>query len=406
MDDLVYLPLSKKASGFAVNIAINDREESDKVLSDAGVIAIVAFIVSGDYESAMGFRARAMAARLSENYDVQIVYRSRHKIISIVKVFSFLVRVRPVASYVFDISYTGVVASGLYKFMFGNCLVIETGDAIVELARSMGRGKVGLGLTKLLEKIAFLVADRIVVRGTFHQELLSRQGIDAVLIQDGVDADGFMPEDVSDLRKQYGLEGVMTVGLIGSSIWSEKLQMCYGWDLVEVIRLLKEKPLKGIMIGGGSGIAHLKALCREYGIADKIVFLGHVPYDQLSRYLQLIDICLSTQTNDIVGKVRTTGKLPLYLAAGRYVLASKVGEAALVLEKEMLVDYEGVKDQEYPRKLRERIEDILEHPETLTRAARNVTLANKHFDYAVLAPRMKQVIAGTIERGSGRNNSH
>jgi glycosyltransferase involved in cell wall biosynthesis len=390
-----------------VNIAINDRKESDKVLSDTGVIAIVAFVVSGDYESALGFRARAMAARLSENYNVQIVYRSRRKIISILKIFSFLVRVRPLASYVFDISYTGVVASGLYKFMFGNCLVIETGDAIVELARSMGgRGRVGLGLTKLLEKIAFHVADRIVVRGTFHQKLLSRQGIDAVLIQDGVDTDGFMPEDVSDLRKQYGLEGVMTVGLIGSSIWSEKLQMCYGWDLVEVIRLLKDRPLKGIMIGGGSGIAHLKALCREYGIADKIVFLGQVSYEQLNRYLQLIDICLSTQTNDIVGKVRTTGKLPLYLAAGRYILASNVGEAALVLEKEMLVDYEGVKDQGYPRKLKERIEDILEHPETLTCAAKNVTLASEHFDYAVLAPRMKQVIAATIEKGSGRKHSH
>jgi hypothetical protein len=51
-----------------------------------------------------------------------------------------------------------------------------------------------------------------------------------------------------------------------------------------------------------------------------------------------MDICLSTQTNDVVGWVRTTGKLPLYLAAGRYVLASRVGEAARVLPEEMLVD--------------------------------------------------------------------
>ena len=159
------------------------------------------------------------------------------------------------------------------------------------------------------------------------------------------------------------------------------------------------------MIGSGSGISHLKALCKKYGIEDKIIFIDHVPYNELTHYLNLIDVCLSTQTNNLVGQVRTTGKLPLYLAAGRYVLASDVGEAALVLNKEMLVEYVGLKDDEYPRKLKERIEGLLNHPEKLELGAGNVALAKKHFDYAILASRMNQVIETTIKKRMAKTAS-
>jgi hypothetical protein len=75
--------------------------------------------------------------------------------------------------------------------------------------------------------------------------------------------------------------------------------------------------------------------------------------------------------------------VPLYLATGRYVLASKVGEAQLVLEPEMLVEYEGVQDQGYPRKLQNKIETILEHAEMLGCSARNVAIAKENFEYAI-----------------------
>jgi glycosyltransferase involved in cell wall biosynthesis len=378
-----------------MHIAINSRET---VLASAESITTVAFIVNGGRDSAMGFRARALAARLCQ-FNIRIAYRSRRKIASVVSLFLFLAWVRPTVTYVFDISYSGVLAAGLYRFLFGNRLIIETGDAIVDLVRSTGsRGGLRLWLTRLLENIAFWSADRIVVRGSFHQEWLSRRGVNAEVIQDGVDTRRFSLESARDLRTQYGLDGVLTIGLVGSSVWSEKLQMCYGWELVETLRLLKDKPIKGIMIGNGSGIAHLKARCREYGIEERMVFLGHVPYEDLPRYLSLIDVCLSTQTNDLVGQVRTTGKLPLYLATGRYILASDVGEAARVLEPEMLVPYEGVKDEQYPRKLAARIEHILAHPELLERASENVALAREYFDYSLLAERAADVIDGVIPR--------
>jgi hypothetical protein len=131
--------------------AISDKEKIEQTVTDTIRLPVIGFVVGGDHESAMGFRARAMAAKLSLNYDIQIAYRSRRKVVSILKVFAFLVRRHPVAVYVFDISYTGVIASALYKFMFSNLLIIETGDAISELVRSTGsRGKLGIWLTSLL----------------------------------------------------------------------------------------------------------------------------------------------------------------------------------------------------------------------------------------------------------------
>lgn len=357
----------------------------------------IAFVVNGGRESAMGQRARSLASHLKDRYDVRLAYREGNKLWAIFKFFGFLLSVRPRAAYVFDMGYAGVFGAWLYKIFFGGRLVIETGDVIYELMRATGnRGWLGLRLTRWLEGFSLRVADKLVVRGRLHKEWLAKRGISAEVVQDGVETADFAPRAVEDLRRAHELEGVLTVGLVGSSVWSEKQRMCYGWELVEALRLLKDAPVKGVMIGDGTGIAHLKSLCREYGIEDRMLFLGYVPYADLPRYLSMLDVCLSTQTNDLVGQVRTSGKLPLYLAAGRYVLASDVGEASFVLDQEMMVQYDGVKDESYPARLVERIRAILERPEVLKNSTRNIALAAEHFEYAKLAERVGSVIESVL----------
>jgi glycosyltransferase involved in cell wall biosynthesis len=353
----------------------------------------IAFIISGDEESAMGYRARALAESLSNRCQVHFAYRTGNKIAALLRFSSFLFRTRPQVTYVFDMSYSGVLAAWCHRLCFRNRLIIETGDAIYELMRSTGnRGPLGLRLTRWLEDFSLRVADRIVVRGRRHQQYLAEQGVSSDVIQDGVNTAQFRELNVDQLRQHLGLGETLTVGLVGSSIWSEKLGMCYGWELVELLRLMPDEPVTGIIIGDGSGIPHLEARCREYGIEDRVLFLGRVPYNQLAPYLNLIDVCLSTQTNDLVGQVRTSGKLPLYLATGRYVLASDVGEASLILPPEMLVPYDGVQDWSYPQKLAERVRAILADRSKLADGAGNVALAQEHFEYTTLGKRLEEII--------------
>jgi glycosyltransferase involved in cell wall biosynthesis len=130
----------------------------------------------------------------------------------------------------------------------------------------------------------------------------------------------------------------------------------------------------------------------ELGLGDRVVFAGRLPFDELVRYLGAVDVCLSTQSDDLLGRARTTAKLPLYMAAGRYVLASRVGEAERVLPESMLVSYRGEYDPSYPRRLAERVEWLLQDPERLAAADGLVAEARVRYDYAGLAERLARAI--------------
>jgi len=155
-----------------------------------------------------------------------------------------------------------------------------------------------------------------------------------------------------------------------------------------------------VVIGDGSGMPFLKQQCAAHGLEDRIIFVGRVPYEALPRYLNALDICLSTQSNDPAGEVRTTGKLPLYLACGRFVLASNVGEAARVLPPDMLVPHEGTKDERYPERLAERIAPLVARAALLQRETESRTIAQNHFDYNLLAARVGRTIRQVLPRGA------
>jgi glycosyltransferase involved in cell wall biosynthesis len=353
----------------------------------------IAFLVNGDAASAMGIRARSFEKRLADEFEIRIAYRSQNKIYAILHFVGFLLRRRPTVCYVLDMGYSGVVGAALYRVVTRCLTLVDTGDAIYELSRNSGnRGRVGLWLTKLLEQLAYSISDRLVVRSHPHQDLLARLGVDSVVIPDGVDIKQFQPYLDKDLRRKCGLEGFTVIGVLGSLIWNSRWQMCYGWELIELMDRLRDLPVKAIIVGDGSGMPKLKAQCKEHNLDDRITFAGRVPYDDLPQYLNLMDICLSTQTNDMAGQVRTTGKLPLYLACGRFVLATEVGEAVKVLPETMLVPYIGIKDREYPGRLADRVRSLLEHPELIKDYEAQVRIAQVHFDYSALADKLRTTI--------------
>ncbi|QRK12687.1 glycosyltransferase [Archangium violaceum] len=357
----------------------------------------VAFVVNGAPGSPMSTRAESFARALGQDFDCELLHRRPQKVRAIAEMVSGLHALRPDAMYVMDLGYSGVAAAALHALR-GRCpRVVDTGDAIAALARSVGgRGRVGELLTEALEQFGLRTADAIVVRGTFHQRLLSEQGLASTVIQDGVHVDAFLPRPAEEVRRKLGLEGVLTVGILGSSLWSERLQVAVGWELVELMRLLKGRPVKGVLIGDGSGVPHLRERCRRYGIEEQMRFIDRIPYESVPEYLRALDVVVSTQSNDVVGQVRTTGKLPLYMANGRYILATDVGEASLVLPEEMRVPYEGVVDKAYPARLAERVEGLLAWPERLRAGEALVKVAREKFDYAVLAGRVRDVLERVI----------
>jgi glycosyltransferase involved in cell wall biosynthesis len=362
----------------------------------------VAILVNGAADGAMGQRAAAFAVRLAPRWDVVVACRAGSRGQARRRMQAWLADERPDVVYVLDMGVSGVAAALWHRRTTRTPVVVDTGDAITALARRSGtRSLPGIAATALLERVSLRAADHIVVRGTVHQELLARQGIEATVIPDGVDTRVFLPGDRTVARAALHWPGDFTVAVVGSSVWNPKLGMAYGWDLVELLADVRALPIRGVIVGDGSGLPHLRARAESLGVLDRLTFTGRQPLAAIPRLLQASDVCLSTQTNDVVGAVRTTGKLPLYMACGAFVLASAVGEAARVLPPEMLVPYHGAgRDDGYPARLAARVRELYTCREQLTLGIRNVDVARREFDYDVLADKLDALLHRIVVRAA------
>lgn len=360
---------------------------------------MIAFVVNGDESSAMGQRAAAFAARLARTWEIRTAYRRGGRLASVAPLSAWLWRQRADAVWVFDMALAGVLA-GMAGRLRGTRLIVDTGDAITALARqSRLRGPVGLAATALLERTADRVADALVVRGSAHARMYVERGRDAVVIPDGVDVEQFASaSDAGRVRASLDAGEALVVGVLGSVVWNPSLGLTYGWDLVEALAELRDVPVVGVVIGDGSGVPHLAARAAELGVAGRLRLVGRQPYDSLPGWLAACDVCLSTQTNDVVGQVRTTGKLPLYMASGRYVLASRVGEAARVLPPEMLLEYAGTLDRTYPIRLAAALRSLAAARSRLGAGHALIDVARREFSYDALAVRVDTVLRRVVGR--------
>jgi glycosyltransferase involved in cell wall biosynthesis len=358
----------------------------------------VSFVVNGSPESAMGMRARGLSRSLPSEWALHYCYRLEGgKLAAARQLYQEVQAQNPEVLYVLDMAVSGAIAGMAYKLRHGRALVIDTGDAITALARNAQlRGPAGLAATWALEESSLRYADRIVVRGEWHQEYLAARGIASTWIPDGFEKELFYPAQASPARE------FLCVGLIGSVIWNGRLESTYGWDLVETLAALPDLPVRGLLVGDGSGLEKIREHAVRRGVKDRILFAGRIPYQQLREWITQMDICLSTQTNDLPGQVRTTGKLPLYLACGRFILASRVGQASRVLPEEMLLEYEGQCDLAYPGKIAARIREL--HGQGYDWHATGQRLAAQtamRFEYEYLSRQVADLIEGLCTSRSG-----
>jgi len=359
----------------------------------------IAVLVYNYRESAMGTRAKYLFKYFPKNkYKISIIYRKSNNFIDTIR-FTFLTLIkRPDTIYMTDIGLPSLIASSLMKLHpFRKAqIIVDTGDLIyLSLKKSYSPNRVFLGLVKIIEQASFNISDKIIVRGSHFKEYLENRGYKNVhFIPDGIDANFSKPMNVKNLRKRLGLEKYLTIGVMGTLDYSKKLDLCYGWELVEALKYLKNLPVKGIIIGDGIGRKILEDKAKAYGVFDKLIFLGRLPYSKIPRYLNLMDICLLTVPNHILSRIRTTGKLPEYLACGRFIIASDVGEAKNVIKNNgILIRYYGIKDFNYVKKLVKEIKRILRNKGILNSGKLGIDIAKRKYEYKLLSSRLKTILS-------------
>ena len=279
-------------------------------------------LVNGNPASVQGPRARALFGD-----SARIFYKTRGRLGSVPEAAKAIVNQREGWIYCIDLGLPAAPLAALLRRR-GTRLIYEIGDPTAVLFEKQGRPRFQVELAKRLEAYLPRTADALVFRGSyllerFHKEASSR-GVDlppSHFIPDGVDPDAVRPERdsarVKSLRRTHGLDDAFVVGVVGSIHYNARAQTCYGWELAEALALLRGQPhIRGVVVGEGLGLSHLRRRIETLGLEDRVLLVGRVPHSDVSTWLNVLDVGLSTQTNDPIGWGRTTAKLPEYLAAG------------------------------------------------------------------------------------------
>ena len=171
--------------------------------------------------------------------------------------------------------------------------------------------------TDLIVTVSEAIRRQCVAGGLAHSDRV-------VALPGGADGERFKPgQDGADLRQELGLPaGVPLVGLLSG------FRVMKGHAIVvEAARILirSERPFHLLFVGQGPFEAATRESVARVGLGDRVSFLGFV--DDPARVVGSLDIALYPPLeSDGMSRV-----LFEYLAAGRAVIASRVGVAAEVL---------------------------------------------------------------------------
>jgi glycosyltransferase involved in cell wall biosynthesis len=127
------------------------------------------------------------------------------------------------------------------------------------------------------------------------------------------------------IREELGIPPQAIVyGLIGSLNWVEKLEYCYGVELVKARKKLPQSADVYLIIGGdGTGMRHLQTLAGDL-LGSKILLTGNIPNDRVLEYLAAMNVASLPQSVDGVGSFRYTTKVSEYWAAKLPIIIGQV----------------------------------------------------------------------------------
>jgi PEP-CTERM/exosortase A-associated glycosyltransferase len=199
-------------------------------------------------------------------------------------------------------------------------------DAAVDHGTSTENG-LRYRATRALETYALKNADGVTTICEGLRKDIVARGIAAdkvTVIPNAVDIDKFSMGGTPDLalKEKLGLTGARLLGFIGSFYAYEGLDVL----LRAVPKLIARMPdLRVLLVGGGPQDAQLRQLAKDLNIADKVVFTGRVPHEQVNMYYDLLDVLvyprMSMRLTDLVTPLK-----PLEaMAQGRILAASDVG---------------------------------------------------------------------------------
>ena len=126
-----------------------------------------------------------------------------------------------------------------------------------------------------------------------------------------------------EVRARLGIpENALVFGIVGSLDWNPRVGYCYGWELVQAVRGVRDRAVVVLVVGDGSGLDHLREAAA--GLNGQVVLAGRVPRDEVPGYLSAMDVGSLPQSVDGVGAFRYTTKVSEYAEAELPIVTSEI----------------------------------------------------------------------------------
>lgn len=177
-----------------------------------------------------------------------------------------------------------------------------------------------------LELKAIQNATRVIaISEGIKREIVSRGISDGEIdiLPNGVDTGIFQPRDKDgQLLAKYGLKDHFVIGYIGSIRKLEGLKY-----LIKAFREINKNEPRTILliVGEGPERSSLQDMSKELGIADKIIFTGKVPHDEILNYYSVIDVFVFPRINAKINQAVTPLKPLEAMSMGKVCIGSNVG---------------------------------------------------------------------------------
>jgi glycosyltransferase involved in cell wall biosynthesis len=194
-----------------------------------------------------------------------------------------------------------------------------------------------LGLLERYERLNLKAATRIFVVSEVERRNLLRVGIEdekIVVNPNGVDAERFQPNIGGErVRRELGIEGGETlVGFVGTfGPWHGVLA------LAEAIKLMpKEAQVRFLLVGTGALRGEVERMLREGGAEQRVILTGAVEHERVPQLLDACDVLVSPHVplEDGSEFFGSPTKLFEYMAMGKGIVASRLGQIGEVLDEE------------------------------------------------------------------------
>jgi len=184
---------------------------------------------------------------------------------------------------------------------------------------------------KVLERFLPILSDTVSVASKSLRDLAIRFGVrqeNIYLVPVGADLESFHPGiDGNGVRQAYNIHNRLVL-YIGQLHGAQYIDL---FIKSASIVLHKDQNVTFMIVGEGFMERILKDLVYELGIEDKVIFTGSVPHHRIPEYIAAADVCVATFRDTAVTRCKSPLKIVEYMAMGKAIVASNVGEVRNML---------------------------------------------------------------------------